>query len=104
VAVNRRKTQNNQNPETDFFNITAWRALGENCSKYLTKGSKVCVVGPVSLRAFTRADGTAGASIEVTADDVEFLSTKSGDHNDNPSPQNPQVPEGFTQVYETPLF
>jgi len=100
VAVNRRKTQNNQNPETDFFNITAWRGLGEICSKYLTKGSKVCVVGPVSIRSFTRADGTAGASMEITADDVEFLSAR--DHNDNP--QNQQVPEGFTRVDETPQF
>ena len=50
VAVNRRQSaqqrQNGQQPEADFFRVTAWRELGENCSKYLAKGRKVAVVGP----------------------------------------------------------
>ena len=74
VAVNRRKTHNQQQPEADFFRVTAWRALGENCAKYLSKGKKVCVIGPVSVRTYTTQDGRSGASLEVTADDIEFLS------------------------------
>lgn len=81
IAVNRKKTQNNQNPEADFFNITAWRERGELCAKYLKKGSKACVVGPVSLHTYSRNDGSTGASLEVTADEVEFLSSR----NDNQS-------------------
>ena len=43
VAVNRRKTGDKQ-PETDFFRVSAWRQMGENCAKFLEKGRKVCVV------------------------------------------------------------
>lgn len=75
VAVNRRKTQNNQNPETDYFNVSAWRQLGENCAKFLDKGRKVCVVGSVSVRTWDTGE-KHGASLEVTADDVEFLSPR----------------------------
>jgi single-strand DNA-binding protein len=75
VAVNRRKTQNNQNPETDYFNVSAWRQLGENCAKFLDKGRKVCVVGSVSVRTWDNGE-KHGASLEVTADDVEFLSSR----------------------------
>lgn len=73
VAVNRRKS-NGQQPEADFFRVSAWRGLGENCAKYLSKGRKVCVVGPVSVRTYTTQDGRAGASLEVIAEEVEFLS------------------------------
>ena len=75
VAVNRKKTQNNPEPGADYFNVNAWRGLGENCHKYLEKGRKVCVMGRVSVRTWEK-DGRHGASLEVLADDVEFLSPK----------------------------
>ena len=74
VAVNRRKTQNNQ-PEADYFRVTAWRELGENCAKWLIKGRKVAVVGPVSVSTYQGQDGKTYANLEVTAQDVEFLSS-----------------------------
>ena len=37
---------------------------------------KVCVIGPVSVRTYQANDGTTRASLEVTADDVEFLSSR----------------------------
>ena len=75
VAVNRRNKREGQ-PEADYFRVSAWRQLGENCGKYLAKGRKVCVIGPVSVRTYQASDGTTKASLEVTADDVEFLSPK----------------------------
>ena len=78
VAVNRRVRRDAQNaqPEADFFRVSAWRQLGENCAKFLAKGRKVCVVGPVSVRTYQANDGTTRASLEVTAEDVEFLSSR----------------------------
>lgn len=76
VAVNRPKTQNNPEPGADYFNVNAWRQLGDNCAKYLDKGRKVCVVGRISLRTWEK-DGKHGASLEVLAEDVEFLSPRS---------------------------
>ena len=75
VAVNRRKTGDKQ-PEADFFRVSAWRQMGENCAKFLEKGRKVCVVGAVSVRTYQTNSGETRASLEVVADDVEFLSPK----------------------------
>lgn len=75
VAVNRRRTDGNQ-PEADFFRVTAWRKLAENCGKYLAKGRKVAVVGSVSVSTYQGNDGQTKASMEVTADDIEFLTPK----------------------------
>lgn len=75
VAVNRRKKTEGQQ-ETDYFKVTAWDQLAENCGKYLTKGKKVAVVGSVSVHTYTTQDGKSGASLEVVASEVEFLSAK----------------------------
>ena len=75
VAVNRAKSRNNPDPGADFFNVNAWRGLGENCAKFLEKGRKVCVVGRISLRTWEK-EGKHGASLEIMAEDVEFLSSR----------------------------
>ena len=79
VAVNRAKTKNNPDPGADFFNVNAWRGLGENCAKYLDRGRKVAVTGRISLRTWEK-DGKHGASLEVLADDVEFLSSRTAEN------------------------
>ena len=53
--------------------------------KYLGKGKKVAVIGPVSIRTYTRQDGTTGASMNVRALEVEFLSPVSGQGDANDS-------------------
>lgn len=70
LAVNHK----GKDKETEFFKITSWRALADLCGKYLAKGRKVCVVGSVGASAYMGKDGKPKASIEVTADEVEFLS------------------------------
>ena len=74
VAVNRRN-KNNQQQEADFFRVTAWRERGEICAKYLAKGRKVCVIGPVSVSTYQNNKGETVAQMEVVADEVEFLSS-----------------------------
>lgn len=76
VAVNRRQKNAQGQTEADFFRVTAWRQLGENCSRFLSKGRKVCVVGPVSARTYQANDGSTRVSLEITAEDVEFLSAR----------------------------
>ena len=77
VAVNRRgKKSDNGQQETDYFRVTAWEALGENCAKYLTKGKKVCVVGTVSVHTYTNSKGEPGANLELLANEVEFLTPR----------------------------
>ena len=102
VAVNRRRSQNadSGHPEADFFRVSAWRQLGENCAKYLAKGRKVCVVGPVSVRTYTGQDGQTRASMEVTADDVEFLTPK-GEPGESAAAQPPEhTPTAYDRAAE----
>ncbi len=75
VAVN--DGRNNQTGEqyVTYYRVSAWDKLAENCSRFLIKGRKVYVEGRPSASAYTKADGTAAATLEVTARAVEFLSS-----------------------------
>ena len=75
IAVNRNYTYSEGNRETDFFNITAWRNLAERCGKYLHKGSKVGIVGNLQMRSY-EVNGEKRNTIDIIADDIEFLSPK----------------------------
>ena len=92
VAVNRRKKVQGQ-PDADFFRVSAWNKLGENCQKFLAKGRKVCVVGSVTAHAYSQKDGKPAASLEVMANDVEFLSSKGEAESNSATDES-----GFTQV------
>ena len=108
VAVNNRGGGQNQGDgqnDATFFRVTAWRQLGETCAQYLSKGRKVCVIGPVSARTYQANDGSTRVSLEVTATDVEFLSSRNEMGNDGfnaPAPAAPAAPtaqnNGFTAV------
>ena len=97
LAVNRRRSSQNSNqPEADFFRVSVWDKLGDNCQRYLAKGRKVAVVGPVSVSSYESKDGGTRFSLDVRADDVEFLSPK--EQSDAAEPTKKPVPDGFTEV------
>ena len=79
VAVSRRWTgQDGQRQEkTTWFRVSAWRQLAEICGQYLTKGQKVLVIGEIDEpNVWTDQQGNARASLEITARDVRFLSSR----------------------------
>jgi len=76
IAVERRHADKSGERPTDFFRITAWRQLGEICARYLAKGKKAAVIGELQARLYEAKDGSTRMSLDVQADDVEFLSPK----------------------------
>ena len=92
VATNRQYTGSDgqQVKETIWFRVSTWGKSAEICNQYLRKGSKVLVEGRLvpdkdtgGPRIWTKQDGTAGASFEVSASTVRFLSTRGEDDGSN---------------------
>ena len=108
IAVNRRFAGQDGQRQTDFFRINAWRQLGETCSRYLSKGRKVAVLGELQARTYEAKDGTTRMSLDVSADEVEFLSPRSqedggysagaGASAPRQSAASPQDLAGFTDI------
>ena len=76
VAVNRKFANADGEKQTDFFRVNAWRQLGEVCAKHLAKGKKVAVVGELQARLYDAKNGEKRMSLDIAADEVEFLSPK----------------------------
>lgn len=68
-----------ESQRTTFFRVSAWEKRGEVCKQYLRKGSKVLVVGTVQARAYNSQTGEIRASLDVTANEIEFLSSRADD-------------------------
>jgi single-strand DNA-binding protein len=70
MAVNRVYSKNE---EVDFFNVSAWRELGETVANYKKKGDPVLVEGRLQYRTWEAQDGSKRSAVDVVADRVEFL-------------------------------
>ena len=86
IAVSRKYSNADGERETDFLNIVVWRNLGENCHKFLKKGSKVGIVGNIQSRSYDATDGTKRYVTEIVAEEVEFLSTRAQDEQASAKP------------------
>lgn len=76
IAVNRTYSGADGERKTDFFNVTAWRGLGETVARYAHKGNKVAVVGSIELRNYEDNQGVKRTAVDIVAQDVEFLSPR----------------------------
>ena len=77
---------------TDFFNLIAWEKTAELCDKFLSKGSKVLVVGRLKNNNYEK-DGVKHYGVDVIVNSIEFLDKKkfeqkniveTDDHDDIP--------------------
>lgn len=71
----------NDRDKTTWFRVTAWRKTAEAVYQYMSKGRQVMVIGTLRSdpdtggpRVYDRRDGSVGASFEVNANQVKFLS------------------------------
>jgi single-strand DNA-binding protein len=72
VASNRRWTgrDGQQQEETTFLNVNAWRDLAENASESLNKGDRVIVIGRVKVRSYENKDNQTVWITEIEADEI----------------------------------
>jgi single-strand DNA-binding protein len=81
LAVNRVRSRSE---EVDFFNISAWRELGETIANYKKKGDPILLEGRLQYRTWEAQDGSKRSAVDVVADNVQFLG-RPGDSDDGAS-------------------
>ena len=78
VAVNRRfGGKNGEEPQADFFNVTAWRQTAEFITRYFRKASSICVMGSLQTRSWIDQNGQKRFATEIVADEAYFVDAKS---------------------------
>src|SRR5512136_2822064 len=104
IASNRKYTGSDGQvvKETTWFRISVFGKSAETCAQYLKKGSAVLVEGRLTPekntggpRTYQRQDGTMGATYEVFANNVRFLSSRGdGSSGPAPTPSEEDIPVG----------
>ena len=79
-----------QYKRTEFVRVTAWNGLGKTCMEYLKKGSKVYVSGTPAVNVYTDKNGNAAGNMELTLDDIEFLSGRDKSGGEEAQPIAPE--------------
>ncbi|MCA3748295.1 MAG: single-stranded DNA-binding protein [Rubrobacter sp.] len=79
IAVNRVRSRSE---EVDFFDVSAWRELGETIANYKKKGDPILIEGRLQYRTWEAQDGTRRSKVDIVADNVQFLGRGGGDPGD----------------------
>lgn len=76
LAVDRKFKQEGQ-PTADFINCIAFGKTAEVIEKYVTKGTKIAVVGHIQTGSYTNKDGQKVYTTDVVIDELEFCESRS---------------------------
>ena len=84
VATNRvYKLQNGEKKEeVSFIRVVVWGRMAEICGEYLKKGRPVFVEGRLQSRSWDGPDGQKRNTLEVIANNVQFLGSAGGPAKD----------------------
>lgn len=86
LAVDRKFKQEGQ-PTADFINCIAFGKTAEIIEKYVTKGTKIAVVGRIQTGSYTNKDGQKVYTTDVVIDELEFCESRSSQQSSSqPAP------------------
>ncbi|CAN5913308.1 single-stranded DNA-binding protein [soil metagenome] len=71
MAVNQRRSDGED--QAHFFDVSAWRGLGETIANYKKKGDPILVEGRLQYRSWEAQDGSKRNKVDVVAENVQFL-------------------------------
>ena len=104
VAVDRRKSKDQEGQSADFINCVAFGKIGEFAEKYLHKGTKITMSGRIQTGSYTNKDNQKVYTTDVVAEEIEFAESKSGmseadkDARDEAALQGYTDPDGFMNI------
>jgi single-strand DNA-binding protein len=93
IAVNRVRSKSEA---VDFFNVSAWRELGETVANYKKQGDPILVEGRLQYRTWQTQEGMKRSAVDVVADNVQFLSRSSSPQTQADVSAPTKIPAGTT--------
>lgn len=96
LAVNRIYTTQTgeKRKDTCFIRVVVWGKMAEVCGEYLSKGTPVFVEGRLQSRSWVGQDGQKKSTIEVIANNIQFLRPKSQAGGVEPPAPETQINQG----------
>jgi single-strand DNA-binding protein len=99
-----RRTETWVDGATQWYAVTAWRALAQNCQRSLRRGDPVVVHGRLTVNTWTNKEGIEVSSLEVEAIHVGHdlsRGTSVFTRTPKPAPAVPSAGEAAEEVEQT---
>lgn len=100
IAVDRNYTKPNEERQTDFIDIVAWRQAADFVTRYFRKGSMIAIQGNIQTRSYEDKQGNKRTAVEVVADNVSFCGSKS-ENNGNVVNNTPAFENASASDFES---
>ena len=95
---------NSTQPSADFIKVVAWSQRAEFISRYVKKGSSLCITGAIQTRKWTDQNGQNRYATEVVVDDAMFVDSRNeGSARDNgaaPYSAEPYATPGAAESFD----
>ena len=93
IANNRIYNTNNGERKEDvsYFDCITWGKLGETVAEYMQKGRRIAVEGRLQQRRWEDQEGNKKSKIEIVADNIQFLDSKSS--SDTSTDNQAEIPQ-----------
>ena len=65
VAVDRRYAKNNEDRQTDYIDVVAWREKADFVTRFFHKGSMIAVQGAIQTRSYEDKNGSKRKAVEI---------------------------------------
>ena len=100
VAINRvyKDQAGEKKEQTSFIRVVVWGRRAEVCGEYLSKGSPVFIEGRLQSRDWETQDGQKRSTVEVVADNIQFLRGTGAGKQGAPGQQQAAPPEEIETI------
>ena len=96
LAIDRRKTKENENPGADFISCVALGSNGEFAEKYLKKGTKILIDGRIQTGSYTNNEGQKVYTTDVIIEHQEFAESKKGMSEEDKEARDQAAMQGYS--------
>lgn len=83
LAVQRKFAKEDEEKQTDYFNVVTFGKQAEFASKYFKKGQRVLVSGRAELNSYENENGETRFAFQIKADELDFADSKKDDNEED---------------------
>lgn len=85
LAVQRKFAKEDEEKQTDYFNVVTFGKQAEFASKYFKKGQRVLVFGKAEINSYENENGETRFAFQVKAEELDFADGKKDDNEEDSS-------------------
>lgn len=90
IAVNH-YSKSEEPPRVSFIEVETWEKVAEFCSKSISKGKRIMVIGTLRQDRWESEDGTSRSRIKIVGNEIRFLESKKNQDEPQAAETHPQL-------------